>query len=185
MSDGYRKCERILTLPENEDTLKKVQEKARESEAIETPTEKVKRAITDMRSIATAIQAFATDMNLFPEMSSNAPFTLDGIRLCRALDMAPQLAPDYIQFYPAWDPWGSPYLYWSAPGKNHFVVLCMGADGRVDPSNKIKEIMATIDKQGYATVPINNSCLGADIAWYDNAFIQLPQGPMKDCNERR
>ena len=168
-------------LATDEARLKKAQEQAQQGEPVETPTEKVRRAIKDIRSIATAVQAYATDQNLFPEMGSNMPFTLQGLRLCRALDVAGQLSPDYIRFFPAWDPWGSPYLYWAPQGRNHFLIVCMGADGRIDSTDRAGEIMKTIQQQGYTRAPINVPCLGADIVWYDDGFIQLPEGPLKDC----
>lgn len=81
------------------------------------------RAVMELRSIGTAVEAFAVDSNVYPGPTSGLQ-TIDAI--------ARSLEPVYIQTVPRLDPWGRPYLIWS-DGKS-YVLVSAGEDGVVHQS---------------------------------------------------
>lgn len=163
--------------------FRQLQESQREKDALESPVEKIRRAMSEVRSIATAAQSYATDSNLFPEKNQTAPIRLGDLRLCKVTDIARQLSPDYIRSVPAYDPWGHPYLYWASDKRDHFLVLSTGEDGQIDEPPKAADLIQGILKNSYAASPIESPCYEGDIIWFDDGYIQRPSGPMKRCKK--
>jgi type II secretory pathway pseudopilin PulG len=84
-----------------------------------TDADKAKRSTMDIRSIATAVEAYATDHNAYPPGKS-----MD--------DVTPAIVTVYIRFVPQKDAWGTAYRYWS-DGAKYRLVSC-GADATCDES---------------------------------------------------
>jgi general secretion pathway protein G len=81
---------------------------------------RTKRTMADMRSLATAVEAFAVDNNRYPSTDGWVDVTTIG----------DQLAPMYIRTLPATDGWEHAILYWS-DGSNYRLVS-RGKDGVLD-----------------------------------------------------
>jgi hypothetical protein len=165
--------------------LKTLQEYEKEKELIETPVEKTRRAVREVRSLSTAVLSFATDANLYPEESPQAPYKLGELHLCRVVDIQKDIVPNYTRMMPGWDPWGNPYLYWASSQRDHFLILSMGQDGEIDHGAIVNDIINNIQKKGYVGPSNSMSCFESDIVWYDDSFIQIPQGSMKNCKEKK
>ena len=84
-----------------------------------TDADKAKRTMADIRSIATAVEAYATDHNAYPPGK-----TLD--------DATPAVINVYIRTMPEKDAWGTTFRYWS-DGTKYRIASC-GADATCDES---------------------------------------------------
>jgi type II secretory pathway pseudopilin PulG len=115
------------------------------------------RTMADLRTLATALEAYATDNNKYPDVSS-----VD--------DLRPILMPKYIRVVPTRDGWGNALRY--ACGKEQavckgYVIGSAGKDGRFERDDLLAYRSAP---PGPAT---NFDC---DIVYSDGAFIEYPQG---------
>ncbi len=114
---------------------------------------KQKRTMADLRSAATACEAFAVDNNRYPGPT-------DGWTSIDAI--AADLEPVYIRTLPRQDAWGHRFLYWS-DGKRYRLVS-PGKDG-------ILEREWVLDAEGGTTAAFD-----ADIVFGDGVFVQRPEG---------
>jgi tetratricopeptide (TPR) repeat protein len=76
-----------------------------------------KRALADLRTLASALEARATDTNEYPRVQAIG-------------DLAPLLEPTYIKRMPRSDPWGQPWRYES--WKDHYAIGSAGRDRKFD-----------------------------------------------------
>ena len=120
-----------------------------------TQRSKQKRTIADIRSVATAAEAYATDRNEYPKASSVA-------------ELAPALVPTYIRVLPTDDGWGTPLKYecWSDGSEvcSNYAVGSAGAD-RTWEHESLRE---------YAQGP--NSNVNADLVYRNGTLISYPEG---------
>jgi hypothetical protein len=107
--------------------------------------------MSDLRMLATATEARATDTNDYPQV-----LTID--------ELEPLLTPTYIRTVPKTDAWGTPFLYVS--DGVHYRFASAGADKRfdwnarhLDPNAQPKEVESA----------------DADIIFQDGQFIQYPK----------
>lgn len=115
---------------------------------------KQKRSMADMRQIATAVQAYATDHNAYPKAASAA-----------------ELTPTYLKQVPALDGWGTPFKYecWSSTGSDAcdmFAVASAGSD----------KTFADDSLQKYTT-EMKTTNFNTDIVYVNDRFMQYPEGP--------
>jgi type II secretion system protein G len=121
---------------------------------------KQKRSMGDMKSIATAIDAYTTDFNFYP---AAAGYSLpSGLSLPTATlgSTAASLSPTYIRVVPLVDGWDSFFLYGTNASRTDFAVRSTGADGAPDST-----------PVWGATTSFN-----ADIILIDGTFVQFPDG---------
>lgn len=122
---------------------------------------KQKRTMADMRSLATAWEARATDMNKY---NAAAAMALPAVAVT-AQNLIDNLTPTYIKVLPANDGWGTPYTYaadvaWgSATAAQTYLIRSYGKDGIADGS------------VGGATTQFD-----CDIMYSSGSFIQFPEG---------
>ncbi len=95
---------------------------------------KQKRSMGDMKSLATAVEAYATDQNYYP---AAAGFTLPVGPL--AADQHDRngpdsLSPTYLRVVPLVDGWSSYFTYGTSPARSDFALCSAGADGALDAS---------------------------------------------------
>lgn len=109
------------------------------------------RTMSDLRTLAVAVEARATDTEEFPKVS-----TLD--------ELAPLITPTYLAEMPGPDSWGTHYLYVS-DGK-HYRFVSAGADKRFDWNARQLDPNAQ---------PRAMESLDADIIFQDGVFIQYPK----------
>ena len=89
-------------------------------EALETSKEK--RTMADIMSLATSVEAYATDHNAYPVTTTH-----------EALEKL--LEPTYIRNLPQKDAWGNPFVYRGSSDKMSYRVVSGGPDGKIDPSS--------------------------------------------------
>ena len=116
----------------------------------------LRRTMADMRTIATAAEAYATDHNRYPN-----------VRSIEEVETA--LRPTYIREFRRVDGWGNPFRYeaWrepkdSTPGAQHYAVGSGGVDGRFD--------LPSLRSYKPAPVPRRD----ADIIYRDGDFVLYP-----------
>lgn len=110
-----------------------------------------RRTMADMRALATAVEARATDENEYPNVSFE--------------DLEALIAPTYIRVVPKVDSWGTPFLY--VGNGEHYRFVSAGADRRFEWSARHLDLTITERK-------ISDS-LDADIIFQDGNFIQSPR----------
>ncbi len=89
---------------------------------------KQKRAMADIRAIATAAEAYAVDNNVYPA-AGYSRFTMQF-----ATAISSQVSPTYIKQIPEKDAWGMYYLYASSNNSQQYQVISDGRDGRQNTS---------------------------------------------------
>ncbi len=107
---------------------------------------KQKRTMADMRSLATAVEAYSIDHDLYPQVGSLA-------------ELIPHVEPTYIRKAPAVDGWGHPIVF-GATEDGGYQMFSPGKDGLED------EVWP-----GGGT-----SDFDADIVFQDGRIVQWPEG---------
>lgn len=119
-----------------------------------------KRTCADIRTIATASEAYATDENHYPKAT-----TMDELRKL--------VEPMYVRTLPLRDAWDHEFVYRVSPDGQHYRIVSGGADGRIDPSSEMIVAIA-------AHAPIRaNQSLDEDIIYQDGRFVQAPESIVK------
>ena len=124
---------------------------------------KQKRTMSDMRALATAIEAYAVDTNTYPTAACNAGLYTGDTEV--ALDSASftNLTPTYIAQPPKIDGWGDALQYAiDAPGNNY----------RVRSFGRDKTLGGPAGTFGCGTTTDFND----DIIYADGTFLQWPEG---------
>jgi type II secretion system protein G len=130
---------------------------------------KQKRAMGEVRSIATAAQSYATDAQNYPVGTTTFSVIANAQGAVNA-----DLAPDYIKTIPTPDPWNTAYQYASASQGKEFGVRSMGKDATENGS-----AWNTVSAASFA--PVRTNCFENDIVWVDDTFIMQPEGKQKKC----
>jgi Type II secretion system (T2SS), protein G len=150
-------------------------------QAIESDSEKVRRAITELRTISTMLQSYVVESNSYPR-----PDTSDlavGGRLFATINRLSSLPAEYRRSLATVDPWGFPYLYWT--DGQHWVLLCTGSDGRIhDPGSIDQRIEATLSSAWNAP-PQQTHCLEDEIIVVDGRFLTWPANDTRRCSASR
>jgi general secretion pathway protein G len=110
-----------------------------------------KRTMADIRSIATAVEAYLVDMNRYPQVASGGVATA----------LQTYLEPTYIRRIPMNDGWNSPY-YWV--GDNNAGTAYTIWSGTKDKNTAMAYTGGT------------TSDFNADIVFSGGSFVQWPEG---------
>ncbi len=128
---------------------------------------KQKRTMADIRSIATAWEAYAVDENAYtaagiPEEPTQDQTTegTDWSEMSYS-SVAGRLSPDYIKNLPANDGWGNAYEYFTAENGQRYSIDSMGKDG-------------VRDEGSAADGPTTD--FNCDIVYENGSFVQYPEG---------
>ncbi|HVR40176.1 MAG TPA: prepilin-type N-terminal cleavage/methylation domain-containing protein [Thermoanaerobaculia bacterium] len=117
---------------------------------------KQKRTMADMRSVATAWEARATDTNSYTAAGASVVFPSPAGMGISALQSA--LEPTYIKKMPSKDGWGQTYE--TIANLNEYSIRSFGKDTTADAS-----------APGGATTSFNS-----DIIFQNGTFVQYPEG---------
>lgn len=122
---------------------------------------KQKKSMGDMRSTATAVEAYAVDFNRYPPP---AGYTLPaGVTLPAAANtldkMMNYVSPTYIKVVPLADGWNSWFLWSTGNNGQDYVITSNARDGAV-----------TTPTYGPTTD------FNSDIIYVDGQFVQYPEG---------
>jgi type II secretory pathway pseudopilin PulG len=115
---------------------------------------KQKRTMADQRSLAVALETYATDNHQYP----------------RPEDLERELVPKYIPTVPAMDGWGRPFRYecWSSSGQAACDAYGIGSAGK----DGTFERAALREYTGSAAT----TNFDLDIVFINGSFAQYPQG---------
>jgi hypothetical protein len=84
-----------------------------------TDAERARWTMSDLRTLATAVEAYALDNKTYP-----AAATLDAL--------IPMIEPIYVRKAPVVDAWGHPYVYVASADRKSYRLVSAGADGATD-----------------------------------------------------
>ena len=129
---------------------------------------KQKRGMGEVRSIATACQAYSTDASIFPAGGAGTWGS--------ATAGASAAAPDYIKAIPTRDPWDMEYQYAQQLTATDFGVKCLGKDKTVDAA---AYTLAAVASNTF--VPQSTGCFENDIIWCNDGFVVKPEGKQSKC----
>lgn len=117
-----------------------------------------KRTVADMRTIATAWEARATDINSYQAAGAAVtwPATTAGVSTLQAI-----LAPTYVKSVPHYDGWSTEFRIGSNTAS--YAVESYGAD-------------KTNDSESEDSGPIVTSKFDCDIIFSDGTFVKYPEG---------
>ena len=119
---------------------------------------KQKRTMSDMRALATAVEAYAVDNNNYPAATCNAGlFTTTGAQLTTA--SFTNLTPTYIAQPPMTDGWSNFFIYGMSPTTDKYMIRSYGRD------NAASTVVCG------TTTNFND-----DIIYANGTFIQWPEG---------
>jgi hypothetical protein len=130
------------------------QEMSAEEEA-KKPQEE--RTMHDLRSVATAIEAYATDENHYPKVLSYG-------------ELKTVLSPTYIRDFPEKDGWGTAYRYSVSGDGQHYRLVSAGSDHQFEGGS---DTIAPFDEKTRPPL-IPSTGLQSDIIYQDGAFVQVP-----------
>lgn len=122
---------------------------------------KQRRSMGDIRSIATAVEAYAVDFNRYPPAA--AITYPDGTGFPAATlgkSAAGYISPTYIRVAPLSDGWNSWFLYNADTNGSAYVIASVAKNGASESSNL-----------GGQTSDFN-----ADIIYINGQFVQWPEG---------
>jgi type II secretion system protein G len=120
---------------------------------------KQKRTMSDMRALATAVEAYAVDNNVYPAATCNPGLFTQGTYNALNLTSFTNLSPTYIAQPPKTDGWGHFMLYAIDGTSNNYAILSWGRDNATSAINC------------GTTTNFND-----DILYSDGTFIQWPEG---------
>jgi len=117
-----------------------------------------KRTMADMRTIATAWEARATDVNQYSAAGISWPASGNGISALSAI-----LAPTYVKQLPVYDGWSVEFKQGSTTSS--YAIRSTGADKLDDSSNPTSAASA-----------ITTGNFDCDIIYSDGTFVKYPEG---------
>jgi Type II secretion system (T2SS), protein G len=110
----------------------------------------------DIRSIATACEAFSVDHNRYPD--------------AKAIDtLAKLISPIYLRICPQTDGWGHRFEYYVSPDGQNYRIISGGADGHVEPGSR----------QIGSRMKGATASSSADIVFENGQYVQYPEGANK------
>jgi|WetSurMetagenome_2_1015567.scaffolds.fasta_scaffold244448_1 general secretion pathway protein G len=127
---------------------------------------KQKQAMSEIRSLSTAVNSYATDTSHFA-LGSGSYQNVD------AVTEVVQLAPDYLKRVPSMDPWNTTYQYAADDKGADFSVRSLGKGGVAD-SPDFPDILTL--------PPVGTHCFENDIVWSNSGFVLSPEGKQKRCS---
>ena len=130
---------------------------------------KQKRAMGEVRSIATAAQSYATDAQIYPIGDT----TFAAINNTGSVNA--DLTPDYIKALPNPDPRNTPYWYASAASGVDFGCASSGKNAALEAGSAWGTVSANTFQ------PASTQCFENDIVWVDDTFVIKPEGKQRKC----
>ena len=123
---------------------------------------KQKRTMADIRSIATAWEARATDMNNYGAAGGQSTLDWDGGNNMPYTSMVLLVTPTYIKSLPANDGWGDAYGYITASNNQVYGIRSLGKDNAADSASY--------------TAGTQTKKFDCDVVYSMGSFVQWPEG---------
>jgi type II secretion system protein G len=118
-----------------------------------------KRTMADMRTVASAWEARATDVNMYNAAGVSWPPTTQSASTLKA-----RLEPTYIKNVPVYDGWSNPLQVGTNTSGSSYAIRSYGADKAVDATTTS------------ATAAITTQNFDCDIIYSEGSFVQYPEG---------
>jgi len=118
-----------------------------------------KKSMADMRSIATAVESYAVDYNIYPSATCEPGLYTTGTALSLNTNSFALLQPSYIARVPFTDGWGTFFRYATPAADDQYRIESLGR-------NKIFD----------AIVCGTTHDFNDDIIYSNGTFIQFPEG---------
>jgi hypothetical protein len=131
--------------------------KPAETAAAQRELAAVKKTLADMRALATALEARATDTNEYPETAD--------METLRKL-----VQPTYIRNMPSRDGWGHEFLYIGSLNHEGYRIVSAGADGVFESTSRRLDQVAARETERPEE----------DIIFQNGEFLQVPRGFLKN-----
>lgn len=125
-----------------------------------------RRTLADLRTIATAWEARATDLKTYaigakaPDPVDDTTVSWNELKHVSPAELQRALVPKYIRALPMNDSWGKPFEF--AAGDQTYAIRSLGHDGKPDASTRYKLARTT--------------SFDADIVYSNGSFIRGPEG---------
>jgi hypothetical protein len=114
--------------------------------------------MADMRSTATAMEAYATDNDHYP-------------RAATLVELKSFIEPIYIRNTPETDGWGNPVAVIVSPDGQHYRIVSAGADGSFEwDSRTISPVAGLMENE-----IVFSERLEDDIIYENGSFLQAPK----------
>lgn len=126
---------------------------------------KQKRAMGEVNSLATALQSYATDTNIYPTQAADPVASISA-----------DITPDYIKVVPNPDPWNNPYYYQG--NTSNYAVASFGKDTAPDSTGWTGVTLSPGDSSLYSQ---NTTCFECDVIWEGSSFLVAPGGKQATC----
>lgn len=124
-----------------------------------------KRAMGEIRAIATTINSYSTDTGVFPVGAG-------GFADVSSVATMQTLVPDYIKTINATDPWNSEYQYAATATGSDCAYRSLGKDRTPDTP----DFPAVLAITAHGT-----NCFESDIVWTNSGFTYFPDGKQTRC----
>jgi len=124
---------------------------------------KQKRTMSDMRTLATAVEAYAVDNNTYPPGATCGAGVLIGNYPAVASTFHDQIAPTYVAEPPMVDAWSHAYGYLTANAGQQYAIGSGGRDGSGG---------ASLSSSNCGTTTNFND----DIVYSNGTFVSWPEG---------
>jgi type II secretion system protein G len=121
-----------------------------------------KRTMADMRTIATAWEARATDVNQYG--AAGLSFPAAGTLITASLQN--NLEPTYVKVVPVFDGWSVAFNVGTSADGNSYSILSGGADKDKSDAGKTSNASSAMTTQNF----------DCDIIYSDGTFVQYPEG---------
>src|SRR5262249_16259942 len=123
----------------------------------------VKQTMSDMRALATAIEAYAVDHNQYPTAACPPGSFTEGQASPLSAASFANLRPTYVVQIPWRDGWGRPFRYAvGGPKQQAYRIESLGRDGKAGP-----------------IVCGKTTDFNSDIVYSNGTFIQWPEGQVQ------
>jgi type II secretion system protein G len=109
-----------------------------------------RRTMADIRSIATAVEAYAVDAGYYPR-----------VNVTTAIELQPYISPTFIKVLPAMDGWHRSLLVMNSAAGDSYTIYSPGSDGLATPSSWTRGITTRF---------------ADDIVFSNGQFFQWPEG---------
>ena len=116
-----------------------------------------KRSMADIRTIGTAVEAYAVDMAFYPTFAQNP--------ILAAASITGNLEPTYVKTVPREDGWRTPFY---AMSESRFYTLASAARDKI--------LSGALDSYAAAIT----SDMDCDIIYSNGSFVQYPEGVQDD-----
>jgi len=148
---------------------------------VESDVERTRRAIAEIRSLGSTIEAYAIDYNKYPYPPIGPTLAVGEEKLVPLRTIAEILIP-YRKVQPLSDPWGSSYYYWTDAALQNYAVVSLGADGKLSSEELIARILGILNDRKLALAPVSTSCFEDDLLLVDGQLVVWPQHEVRKCS---